>query len=153
MSLPLHPASTIGMVLPASRYDHLCRHADPDRVMQADVGLATHIPVMDLHLTEAQAELLVAELNRQPSANQRQRNEKDVGPWRQMRETAWATYGSRARGDAVAKGREPHGSSGARLPRAWQRLRNCSLFHAAQNGVGPSAGRLALRKCRNSANV
>jgi len=26
--------------------------------MQADVGLASHIPVMDLHLTDAQAELL-----------------------------------------------------------------------------------------------
>jgi len=35
---------------------------------------------MDLHLTDEQAELLVAELDRQPSADQRQRDEKDVAP-------------------------------------------------------------------------
>jgi len=32
--------------------------------MQAGVGLASHIPVMDLHLTDEQVDLLVAELDR-----------------------------------------------------------------------------------------
>ena len=52
------------MVLPASRNDHLCCCADLDRVMQAGVGLASHIPVMDLHLTDEQGDLLVRELDR-----------------------------------------------------------------------------------------